>query len=184
MIEGIDGKVKLYNWEGLAWDVDYDINGYDTVYARCPIKGCHCRLNKSKGKYEYGEYRYECPKCGRKFILGKPAEEMAKDFSNVLDAKQYEEAEIINIDGDLIRVQREVVKDEDYWVDAKISKNKKGELQLMVLAGSRKDGDKAQLFLDPTHERLGFDQNNDHPAEVFSVVTAVFKNSRGTIDAK
>jgi len=48
---------------------------------------------------------------------------------------------------------------------------------LMVLAGSKKDKDKAQLFIDPKNEKLTFDQNNDHPSEVFCKVEATFKKS-------
>ncbi|HOG15617.1 MAG TPA: GH32 C-terminal domain-containing protein, partial [Candidatus Absconditabacterales bacterium] len=127
------------------------------------------------------EYKYACAKCGLTTTLNKSIEEKGEDFLNVLYSKNYKDAEIINLDGDLIRVQREGIKDDDYRIDAKISKNKKGELQLMVLAGSKKEEDKTQLFLDPTHERLAFDQNDSHPREVFSKVVAIFKNSTSAI---
>jgi hypothetical protein len=78
-------------------------------------------------------------------------------------------------------VQREQITDPDYWADIKISKNRKGEVQLMVLAGSKKEKDKAQLFVEPKNERLAFDQNNSHPREVFAVVEATFKSSKQTI---
>ena len=171
-------KVKLYFWEGLNWDVDYDINGNPTPFSVCPKQKCNCRLIKSKENYSVGEYKYKCIRCDFKITLSKPIEDKADDFLSVLDSLKYKDAEIVNIDGDLIRIQREEEKDGDYWIDAKISNNKKGELQLMVLAGSKKESDKVQLFLDPKNERLSFDQNNVHPRKIFTKVTAVFKSSR------
>lgn len=105
----------------------------------------------------------------------------ADHFLKILQSQKYKDAEIVNIDGDLIRIQRQEVKDSDYWIDAKISKDKKGNLQLMVLAGSKKTKDKVQLFLDPSNEKLSFDQNDSHPKEIFSKVLAIFKDSNSEI---
>ena len=41
---------------------------------------------------------------------------------------QYKNSEIINLDGDSIRVSRQQIDDFDYWADVKISKNKKGQM--------------------------------------------------------
>ncbi|OGY35231.1 MAG: hypothetical protein A3D99_00990 [Candidatus Andersenbacteria bacterium RIFCSPHIGHO2_12_FULL_45_11] len=174
-------KIQLYLWEGLNWDIDYDINGYGTPFALCSKQKCNCRLIKSKEPYSQGEYKYKCIKCDFKITLNKDIADKGTDFINILESLKYKDAEIINIDGDLIRVQREEKKDEDYWIDVKISKNKKDELQLMVLAGSKKGQDKVQLFLDPHNERLSFDQNNHHPKEIFAKVIAIFKNSKTEI---
>ena len=54
----------------------------------------------------------------------------------------------------------------------------------MVLAGSKKQKDKTQLFLDPSNEKLTFDQNNDHPRKIFAKVIAVFKGSKSGIVVK
>ena len=99
----------------------------------------------------------------------------------ILESQKYKDAEIINIDGELVRIQRLQESDNDYWIDAKLSKNKKGEVQLMVLAGSKKSKDKTQLFLDPKNERLAFDQNNEHPTNIFAKVVGTFKNSKSEI---
>lgn len=176
-----DEKIKLYFWGGLNWGIDYDINGNPWPFALCPKQKCHCKLTKSKEVYLMGEYKYICVKCDFKIILNKAVEDMGNDLLNIIDSLKYKDAEIVNIDGELIRVQREEKIDNDYWVDVKISKNKKDQLQLMVLAGSKKDKDKSQLFLDPQNERLSFDQNNDHPRKVFAKVIATFKNSKTEI---
>jgi len=179
-----DEKIKLYFWEGLNWNVNYDINGNPEPFALCPKQKCYCRLTKSKESYSKGEYKYCCIKCDFKITLTKAIEDKSTDFLYVMDSLDYKDAEIINIDGELIRVQRKEQKDEDYWIDVKMSKNKKGELQLMVLAGSRKNKDKTQLFLDPKNERLAFDQNNDHPSKIFTKVVGIFKDSKSEIHSK
>jgi len=43
---------------------------------------------------------------------------------------------------------------------------------------------KTQLFIEPEKEKMSFDQNNDHPREVFSKVTAIFKKSSSEINLK
>jgi hypothetical protein len=181
-----DNKMKLYQWEDLNWDIRYDLEGRSFAYALCPKKNCYCKIPESPIFEHPFEpiYTYRCVNCGYEITLNKTIESKSYDFLSVIASQQYKDAEIINIDGELIRIQREEIKDEDYWIDAKISKNKKGELQLMVLAGSRKSADKAQLFLDPQKERFAFDQNNDHPTQIFAKVVGIFKNSKSEIYAK
>jgi hypothetical protein len=176
--------IKLHLWEGLHWDVNYDINGIPDTLALCPKQKCNCRLKKSKESYSRGEYKYSCVRCDFKITLNKSIEEKGEDLLAILESHKYKDAEIINIDGELVRIQREEKEDNNYWIDAKLSKNKKGEVQVMVLAGSRKNKDKTQLFLDLKNERLAFDQNNNHPAEIFTKVVATFKKSKSEIDSK
>lgn len=177
-------KITLYRWSGIDWDVESDDFGNPYAIPLCPNPKCHCKLVKSGEKYNLGEYKYECVTCDFGITLNKSIEDKSRDFVNIVNSWTYKDAEIINIDGDLIRVQREEETDNDYWVDAKLSKNKKGEVQLMVLAGSKKERDKTQLFLDPKNEKLSFDQNNDHPREVFCKVKATFKSSESKISSK
>ena len=177
-------KLQLFLWEGLHWDVEYDINGNHMPFALCPKLRCNCALVKSKETYCRGEYRYCCVRCDFKITLNKTIEEKGEDFLRILEAQKYKDAEIVNIDGELIRVQREEQTDHNYWVDVKLSKNKKGEVQVMVLAGDKLERSKAQLFVDPEKERLAFDQHNDHPNKVFTKVTATFKNSEVEIVSK
>lgn len=171
--------MKIYQLYWLMWDFEEDVYWNVDVIWMCPK--CRCRLSKSKEPYSMWEYKYNCIQCDFKATLNKSIEEKWQDFVNVLNAEKYKDADIVNLDWDLIRVQREWTKDDDYRIDAKISRNKKWELQLMVLAWSKKKQDKTQLFLDPTHEKFAFDQNDSHPSEIFSKVIAVFKGSTSTI---
>ena len=153
---------EIYTWNGLHWEIDFNsFSEQEYATARCPKQRCNFEI-----------------------ILDKSIEEKEKDFLDVLESLNYKDAEIINIDGELISVQKEEQKDKDYWIEAKLSKNKKGQVQLMVLAGSKKQKDKTQLFLDPSNEKLTFDQNNDHPKKFFAKVIAVFKDSKSEIVEK
>jgi hypothetical protein len=178
-------NIQLYVWHGLHWDIEYDING--NPYSQtplCPKQKCNCRIIKDVGDYKEGEYHYRCNQCDFQITLKKKIEDVASDLLEIVESQKYKGAEIINIDGELIRVQREEATDNDYWVDVKLSKGKKGGVQLMVLAGSKNSKDKAQLFLDPKNERLAFDQNNDHPSKIFAKVVGIFKNSKSEIHFK
>lgn len=174
-------KKKLHLWDRVLWEENYDMNGNPEPIVHCPIQRCHCILRKSKEPYVLGEYKYFCIKCGFKIILNKSIEEKGIDFMDVFLSQEYKDADIINIDGELIKVQKQEQKDNDYWIEAKLSKNRKGQVQLMILAGSKKEKDKTQLFLEPITEKLTFDQNNDHPRKIFAIVTAIFKNSKSEI---
>lgn len=180
----VNSKKRLYFWEGIHWEENYDINHNPDPVAHCPKQKCNCILRKSKEPYALGEYKYFCIKCGYKITLNKSIEEKGIDFMDVFLSQEYKNAEIVNIDGELIRIQKQEQRDNDYWIEAKLSKNKKGQVQLMILAGSKKQKDKTQLFLDPSTERLAFDQNNDHPRKIFTKVTATFKNSKSEITDK
>lgn len=181
----INNKKRFHSCKGLFWDYKLDLHGYPSyMTAFCPR--CNCFLEKSREAYSIGEYKYQCQNsdCDFKITLRKSVEKLSGEVSQLINAEQYKDAEVINLDNDLIRIQRESRFDNNYWIDAKISKNRRGELQLMVLAGSKNNEDKVQLFLDPTNERLAFDQNNDHPSQIFAKVVGVFKNSKAEIHSK
>lgn len=173
---------KLFSYKKLHWNIYRGDSGELLADARCPH--CHCEIEKSRELYSAGEFKYKCIDCDFKITLDREINDLTRYMLKVYEAQTFKDAEIISIDNELIKVQRKYEKDDDYWIDAKISKNRKGELQLMVLAGSNKETDKSQLFLEPAHERLAFDQNNKHPREIFAKVEAIFKNSKSRIDDK
>lgn len=125
-----------------------------------------------------------CPKCDFKTSLDNSFHEKRKDVLKIMNSDYWEDAEVINIDGEMIKVGKEVVKDPDYWIEAKISKSVKGVKQLMVLVGSKKKQDKTQLFIDIDNEKLSFDQNDKHPKELLTKVTAEFKESKSKMELK
>lgn len=180
----MENIVRLYHWSGINWDIQSD--AWDNLFGvpLCPKQKCNCALTKSKEGYVRGEYKYVCVKCDFKITLNKSIEDKSDDLVKILDSNKYRDAEIINIDGELIRIQKEEIREDGYWISVSLSRNKKDDLQLMVLAGDRTGKHKTQLFADVSRERLAFDQNNAHPKEIFSKVEATFKNSKSSIKTK
>ncbi|KKR06249.1 MAG: hypothetical protein UT34_C0001G0289 [candidate division WS6 bacterium GW2011_GWF2_39_15] len=171
-------KEKLYKWRGLLWQIIDD----DWAVARCMKDNCDVRWENEDDVYD--NVYTTCPKCGNKVELEGERREIIEDIIKIINSDKFKGADIVNLDDEYITVTQSKKEDDDYWVRASISENRKGETQLMVLAGSRKSKNKTQLFIDPQNERVSFDQNNDHPREVFSKVNAIFKKSSTLVGNK
>ena len=171
-------KTKLYKWNGVFWSIEGITNHGSIVRARCPND--RCELNMSS------KYRtlLSCPKCDFKVTLDKTYYEKQEDAAKIMNSDYWKDAEVVNIDGEMTKVGKEVIEDPDYWVKAYISKSIKGVKQLMVLVGSKKETDKIQLFLDIDNEKLSFDQKDKHPREILAKVIAEFKESKSEIELK
>ena len=182
---------NIYRKFGLCWNVYKSPFSppYAPEYvteARCPKLNCHCEMKQFYwgGIHQSRAYQYECinPDCKFQITLEESIDKKWVLLIKILEWKSFKNAKIIDLDGELIPInERLKIEDSDYWVDARISENKKWEKQLMVLAWSKKSKDKTQLFLDSSNEKFWFDQNDTHPREVFSQVTATFKNSNSNL---
>lgn len=99
-----------------------------------------------------------------------------KEFvKNKIDAQVFSKFPAINLDDSMIPVAKENIKDKDnpYWIRSKITESKSGT-RLIIWAGNREAKNKTQLFIEPEIKKLSFDQNDDHPLEVFSKVEVTF----------
>lgn len=178
----IDENVKdfLYVWKGVRWT---SATVPSLIKSLC-IK-CNCPLRDISGWSRNGsnefEYNYYCVNCESVTSSECSLSQKREDFSKVLEYKSYKNYKVINIDGELFEISRQKVKDDDYWIDVKISKDKKGKNQIMILVGSKKEKDKTQLFIVPEDQRVTFDQNDNHPSEVLSKVEITFKSSKTVI---
>jgi hypothetical protein len=94
-----------------------------------------------------------------------------------IDALIFEKATYIYLDDKAIPVALDEIKGKEgpVWVRAKVTESKSG-LRLIVWAGDKSAKTKTQLFVEPSIKRLSFDQNDDHPTEVFTKVEALFKD--------
>lgn len=173
-----DIQNKLYMWEGVFWSVDVLTTRGPIVKARCPVDKCELNVDQRYKSH------LTCPKCDFQIRLNKSFYEKKEDALKIMQSDYFKDAEIVNIDGEMIKINKEVIKDPDYWIEAKVSKNVKGVKQLMVLVGSKKETDKTQLFLDIDNEKLSFDQKDKHPKEILAKVTAEFKDSISEIQLK
>lgn len=169
---------KLYMWEGVFWSVDALTTRGPIVKARCPVDKCELNVDS---KYKS---HLSCPKCDFQIRLNKSFYEKKDDALKIMQSDYFKDAEIVNIDGEMIKINKEVIKDSDYWIETKVSKSIKGVKQLMVLVGSKKETDKTQLFLDIDNEKLSFDQKDKHPREILAKVVAEFKESKSEIELK
>lgn len=174
---------KLYRKYGILWEM-YQYNFNDPLQAipRCPI--CRLHIEKSKEKYSFGEWKYKCIDCNFNITLPDDISNLSNKISYILESEYVQEYDVINLDGELVKIKNESEKDEDYWINVKISKNKEDKKQLMVLIGSRKNKDKVQLFADIDNQKLNFDQNDSHPKELLAKVVAEFKDSFSEINLK
>jgi len=110
---------------------------------------------------------------GHKIKLPRPYGREKSYVTNKIDAQNFAKMKTINLDDSMVPVAAEELRDTDYWVKAKITESKSGT-RLLLWAGSKKAKNKAQLFVEPELKRMSFDQNDDHPTEVFARVEATF----------
>lgn len=170
---------KLYKWSGVLWSYEGFIKGIGSIVkCRCPNDRCELNINS---KYKT---LLSCPKCDFHIELDKSFYDMKEDALKIIVSDYWKDAEMVNIDGEMTKINKEIVKDSDYWITASISKSIKGGKQLMILIGSKKETDKTQLFLDIDNEKLSFDQKDKHPREILAKVIAEFKESKSEIELK
>lgn len=172
---------KLYRKRNILWEIQHqDFEVY--AVPRCPI--CRLHIEKSKESYSIGEWKYKCIDCDFKITLDDDISNIGNKVSNIIESEYVQDYDVVNLDGELVKIKNETEKDEDYWINVKISKNKENKKQLMVLIGSRKQDDKVQLFADIDNQKLSFDQNNIHPKDLLAKVVAEFKDSTSEINLK
>lgn len=163
----------IYN--NLKWVEEYDINGNIELTTLC--FDCNCVL--------IGTMRdLSCPKCEKSYHLNEPIGFYKHKLEKIIESEKYKNIQFINIDNELVPILNEDIKDSTIWVRTSVKENARGKKQVMILVGDRNEKNKAQLFVVPEDERVGFDQTNDHPAEVLAKVEVTFKNSKTVIKEK
>ena len=188
---------KLFVVDGIKWRIDYEYNP-PAVVPFCPqhnlrlipvpvhtskrisprdfgIEAQSIRLPESESQ------RLECQEDGKVFPMPRKFGAERAYVLDKVDAEEVARLKTVNLDDQLITIAKEELKDTDYWVRAKVTESKAGT-RLIVWAGSRSKKNKTQLFVEPELKRMGFDQNDDNPTEVFAKVEAIFKNGKTTIE--
>lgn len=113
-------------------------------------------------------------------IIELPAllEEVRTYIRKKLKSKQYSEAKLVDIDGLLVPVSKKdkvVTSDDEYFIRSQVKNSKRGD-QLVVYAGRKGQKDKTQIFIDPEHKKMSFDQNDLNPSDVFVKLEATFRD--------
>jgi hypothetical protein len=163
-------------------------NGSRTVVPLCPQHNLRLTPKITHERYTLaGITKYRAVSGDRSTTLicqddGTHQIELPREFSvqkshviNKIDSRIFSELKTITLDDEIIPVAKEELKNSDYWVRAKVTESKSGT-RLIVWAGSKKEGNKAQLFVEPELKRLSFDQNDDHPLDIFAKVEATFRH--------
>lgn len=132
------------------------------------------RLRRTVPAGESKAVELECAE-GHIFKLPRMFSEEKVYVLDRIDALTFANVTYVYLDDIAVPVAVQEIKDKDspIWVRTKVTVSKSG-LRLIVWAGDKSKKSKAQLFIDPTVQRLGFDQNDDHPTEVFAKVEATF----------
>ncbi|MDX1766073.1 MAG: hypothetical protein R3313_03930 [Candidatus Saccharimonadales bacterium] len=154
---------------------------------RIPVPLCpkhDLRMQEVRDKYRYnGRYISKPYGTGKKLKCeeGPHFINLPREFSdeksyilNRIDAKEFSKAKVLNLDDEAISVaEKELGEESPYWIKAKVVESKSGT-RLIIWAGDKSKKNKAQLFVEPKIKRLSFDQNDDHPVEVFTKIEATF----------
>lgn len=94
-----------------------------------------------------------------------------------LDSTLYTEAKLVDLDGLLVPVSKKEkvdVGNSEYFVTSQVRSGKRGD-QVVIYAGKKGSKSKVQVFVDPEHKRMSFDQNDLNPADVFAKLEATFR---------
>ncbi len=180
-------KQEIIRIDGIKWWITTDTQGNRIPVPLCPQH--NLRLDPKPEQYyssSYGDFREKDSSTATKMECAEGLHilEMPRQFHkekayiiNRVDALIFAKMITLNLDEEAIPVaSEEIKKDSPYWIKVKITESKSGT-RLIVWAGDRSKKNKTQLFIEPELKRLSFDQNDDHPTEVFAKVEATFSDN-------
>jgi hypothetical protein len=179
-------KKDIVRIDGIKWWVSKTTSGVRQPVPLCPQH--HLRLKPAPEAYRTNRGTYatrsdstakvlECAEEGHELRIPREYSDEQKYVLDRIDALVFQNMSVMNLDDEAIPVAEEELKEKDspYWVRAKVTESKSG-VRLIIWAGNKAKKNKVQLFVEPELKRLSFDQNDDHPTEVFARVEAIFAN--------
>jgi len=158
-------------------------------YAYCPKHRMRLDIGDASGRpmsqdtaVISGHSWLMCPTDSEQFpVPNNSFHVLQRRFQAALESANLKDADIVDIDGYQVPIAKATppTKDSEYWAEVRINNTKRGK-QLVVYAGKRGANDKTQIFVDPENDKISFDQNNMHPNEVFTKITAEFDSGKKT----
>lgn len=180
-------NAEIVRIDSIKWWITQSTTGIRLPIPLCPQH--NLKLTPIPGQYLYaGRYVnklpstaivMQCAEGPHSHKIPREYDDEKKYVLDKIDALTFAGMSVLNLDDEAIPVAKENLKESQYWVKSKVTKSKSGD-RLIIWAGSRSKGNKTQLFIEPELKRLSFDQNDDHPLEVFAKVEAVFANGATT----
>ena len=129
----------------------------------------------------------ECLEGPHTIVLDRTPGEIREYIRRKIESKKYQEAKYFDIDGYLVPASKEAkVKTEsgDYFVTTQVMNSEKKGEQIVIYAGKKGAKYKSQIFIDPKHGKITFDQNDINPKDVFVKIEATFRDgSKASIKA-
>lgn len=164
-------------------------NGIRTPQPICPTHFLRMRPKPEKynlrgswiDRLESTALRIQCAEGPHTLNIPRSYSEELRYVIDRIDALVFAKVTYMYLDDVAIPMASDEIKDKDspIWVKAKVTESKSG-LRLIVWAGDRSKKNKTQLFIEPELKRMSFDQNDDHPLEVFAKVEATFVDGVST----
>ena len=131
--------------------------------------------------------KLKCPEGPHIIVLDRTPGEIREYIRRKIESKKYQEAKYFDIDGYLVPASKEAkVKTEsgDYFVTTQVMNSEKKGEQIVIYAGKKGAKYKSQIFIDPKHGKITFDQNDINPKDVFVKIEATFRDgSKASIKA-
>lgn len=170
---------ELYRIDGLLWQVD---NYNELAIPLCPIHRIRLSFNKGDELVSWGSphryaHRLFCEDCDKVYSLRRELSDEEDYVVNKVKSTDLLKYDVIDIDGILTPVtkKQKVQADDGFFCTAQIRDSKRGP-QVVIYAGKKGSKEKSQVFITPEERRLSFDQNDLNPADVFTKITAEFRD--------
>ena len=127
--------------------------------------------------HELAARELRCYECPEPYEIRRTFNDELRFVLDKIDSRAFRAMKTINLDDEAVPLATDRIesKDSPFWLEAKLVESKTGP-KVVIYAGDKRMRNKTQLFVDPQTQRLGFDQSDSHPTDVFVTVEATFKD--------
>ena len=129
----------------------------------------------------------ECPEGPHTIVLDRTPKEIRKYIRRKIESKKYQEARYFDIDGYLVPASKKAkrkTESGEYFIKTQVMNSEKKGEQIVIYAGKKGAKGKSQIFVDPMHGKITFDQNDINPKDIFVKIEVTFRDgSKASIKA-
>ncbi len=165
---------KLFRIDGILWEARYH-----NIIPFCPIH----RLELESSFRDLGHGSSDnamaliCEDCKEQYKIPRQFWREREYVKKKIESKDLKDIKILNFDDEAIPLAEEKVSSEDnkFFVNSLLVKTKVGN-RLIVYAGEKGRKEKTQIFVEPDIKRIGFDQKDIHPTDIFLKLEGTFRD--------